>query len=133
VRQWIAERELKNVELVIKRVDDMAAEYNGAHVTIAPFTDIHRSKPAPNSLVESAACGRPVLTSEIAGLADAIREGAAGVVSRVTGEELAQNLDRLAADWKNYSRAARKLAEAHFGLENFLEQYRRLYADVLGN
>jgi glycosyltransferase involved in cell wall biosynthesis len=132
VRQWIAERGLQNVELVVKRFDNMAGEYNKAHVTLAPFTDICRSKPAPNSLVESMACGRPVLTTETVGLADVIREGNAGMVCNATGEDIARHLDCLAADWHNYSRSARKLAEARFCMRNFLQEYKRLYSEVLG-
>ncbi|MBI4524932.1 MAG: glycosyltransferase [Deltaproteobacteria bacterium] len=131
VRQWITHRGLQNVELVVKSFSDMASEYNKAHVTLAPFTDIHRSKPAPNSLIESMACGRPVLATAVVGLANLIREGTAGVVCNPTGAEIAQQLDCLSKDWGNYSRCARKLAEAHFGMERFLQDYKQLYDEVL--
>ncbi|HXG08815.1 MAG TPA: glycosyltransferase [Gemmataceae bacterium] len=132
VRQWIAERGLRNVELVTGCFPDMAVHYRQVHVTATPFTDLSRSKPAPNSLIESLACGRPVLVTETVGLAEVVREAAAGEVSEPTGPGLAEALDRLEADWISYSTRARRLAERYFGVGAFLRGYRRLYAEVLG-
>jgi len=131
VRQWLAERSLSNVELVVGCRTDMASQYRQAHVTLAPFTDITRSKPVPNSLIESLACGRPVVTSELVGLANLIRTAQAGRVCAVTGEALADELRRLRAEWARYSGNARVLAEEQFGIDRFLAAYERVYADVL--
>lgn len=127
VRQWIQERNLRNVELRVGCSDDMAAEYRSSHATIAPFTDSTRAKPAPNSIVESLASGRPVVVTEQVGLAEMIREGHAGRICRNSGESLAEQLDRIQSDWMAQSTAARHLAEQWFGVESFLEEYRRLY------
>jgi glycosyltransferase involved in cell wall biosynthesis len=131
LRQWIAERQLQNVDLVVNCSQDMARQYAEAHVTIAPFTDANRSKPAPNSVVESLACGRPVLVTEVIGLADLIREGGAGLVCPATGTALAEQLDRLQAGHSQYCRNARRLAESRFGVEPFLEAYAQLYKEIL--
>lgn len=131
VRRWIAERGLRNVELRVGCRPDMADHYRGAHVTAAPFTDPERCKPAPNSLIESLACGRPVLLTEQIGLAEMVRAADAGQVCAPTGEALAEHLDRLQRDWQHYARKARGLAESWFGVEKFLTGYRRLYAEVL--
>jgi glycosyltransferase involved in cell wall biosynthesis len=131
VRQWIAERGLTNVEMVVKCFDDMANEYNKAHVTLTPFSDMIRSKAAPNSLVESLACGRPVVTTAAVGLSEFIREGGAGITCAATGEALAENLDRLATEWNSYSCRARRLAETWFGVERFVGQHQKLYSEVL--
>jgi glycosyltransferase involved in cell wall biosynthesis len=131
VRRWVAERGLRNVELRVGCWPDMAGHYRGAHVTVAPFTDPERCKPVPNSLIESLACGRPVLLTERTGLAAVVREAQAGLVCPPTGEGLAERLDRLRADWGRYARNARRLAERRFGVEKFVAGYRRLYAEVL--
>jgi glycosyltransferase involved in cell wall biosynthesis len=131
VRQWIAERGLRNVELLVGRVPNMARHYRAAHVVLAPFTDFARSKPAPNSVIESLACGRPALVTEAVGLADVIREGRAGYVAQPTGAALAEGLDRVRADWGHYAREARALAERAFGVERFVRAYGRLYEEVL--
>src|SRR5262249_5182386 len=133
VRQWIIDRHLKNVELTVTICQDMAAEYNDAHVTVAAFTDAWRSKPVPNSLLESMACGRPVVTTDKVGLADIVRESRAGIVCQPTGEALAQSLDCLASDWAAYSKAAREVAENHFSKDRFLAGYQAVYDEVLGS
>jgi glycosyltransferase involved in cell wall biosynthesis len=131
VRQWIAERALKNVDVVVGCRGDMARQYAEAHVTIAPFTDPTRSKPAPNSVVESLASGRPVLVTEAIGLANLIREEQAGLVCPPTGAALAESLDRLQADHSRYCRNARRLAESRFSVEKFLAAYAQLYEEVI--
>jgi glycosyltransferase involved in cell wall biosynthesis len=131
VRRWVAERGLRNVELRVGCWSDMAGHYRGAHATVAPFTDPERCKPVPNSLIESLACGRPVLLTERTGLAAVVREAGAGLVCPPTGEGLAEHLDRLRAEWRRYARNARRLAERRFGTEKFVAGYRRLYAEVL--
>ena len=127
VRQWIEEKGLRNVDLVVGRQEDMAAEYRSAHVCAAPFTDRERAKPAPNSIVESLACGRPVLVTEQVGLAELVRDGQGGVICPATGEAIAEQLDRLEAEWTLYAAAARRLAERWFGADRFLDEYRQVY------
>jgi len=131
VRQWIQERELRNVELVVAECGDMAEQYRQAHVTIAPFMTQTTTKPAPNSLIESLACGRPVVTTDSVGLAEVIEGGSAGRVCSPTGQGIAEELDRLQREWDRYSSRARQLAEQRFGMNQFVEGYTRLYEEVL--
>lgn len=131
VWRWIERRGLTNVELRVGRCADMAGCYRGAHATIAPFVRMDCCKPAPNSLVESLACGRPVLTTPGVGLAGLIREGRAGVVCPPEATALAEGLDRLHSDWGEFSAAARRLAERHFAVERFLTAYERLYRELV--
>jgi glycosyltransferase involved in cell wall biosynthesis len=133
VRRLIAEAGLRNVEVRVGRWDDMAAQYHAAHVSAAPFTDPERVKPAPNSVVESLACGRPVLVTEQVGVADLVRDGMAGAVCPARGEAIAEHLDRLEAGWDEAARAARRLAERWFGADRFLGEYGRLYDEVLAD
>lgn len=133
VRRWIAQRGLDNIDLVVGVNRDMAAQYRQAHVTIAPFLDPQRCKPAPNSLIESLACGRPVLLTEAVGLASVIHEGGGGWIASPSAEALAEGLDRLQAEWDTYSRAARALAERWFNADSFLEAYAQLYEEVLAS
>ncbi|MFO0947779.1 MAG: glycosyltransferase [Planctomycetota bacterium] len=132
VRQWISRLGLTNVELTTRVCADMAEEYRGAHVTLAPFTDPAQCKPAPNSLVESLACGRPVITTQVVGLANLIREAGAGTVIEPSGDALAQAMDQLAANWSSQSQRARRLAEQVFGERQFVDAYREVYRTALG-
>jgi glycosyltransferase involved in cell wall biosynthesis len=127
----VRERGLRNVEIVDGRFDDMPSRYQAAHVTVAPFTERHRCKPMPNSLIESLACGRPILCTPVAGLAGMVQEARASVIVSASGVEIVEGLDRLRAGWTSYSLSARKLAERCFSEERFLKGYQRTYYEVL--
>jgi glycosyltransferase involved in cell wall biosynthesis len=131
LRQMLAQRELHNVELVVGRFADMVGQYRAAHATVAPFTRMRQCKSAPNSLVESLACGRPVVVSPQVGLAELVQEGRAGISSEVSGQALADSFDRIQADWSAFSSGARRLAERWFATERFLEAYHNLYQELI--
>jgi glycosyltransferase involved in cell wall biosynthesis len=130
VRQWVQARGFANVELVVGHCTDMAAQYRAAHVTVAPFTRSDRCKPAPNSLVESMACGRPVITTRHVGLFEPIVEARAGLICEPNGSALADALDRIQSDWARYSTRARQFAERQFDHGVFLSSYTRLYEEL---
>lgn len=131
VRAQIEQRGLQNVDLAVGRVADMSAEYANAHVTVAPFADLSRCKPMPNSLIESLACGRPVVCSPLVGLAPLIDEAAAGRVCPSDGASLAESLDRVQSDWSAMSRHARTLAERSFDQQVFVQSYQQIYEELL--
>lgn len=131
VRSWIEQRQLSNVELLVGRVSNMAVQYQQAHATVAPFTDRARCKPAPNSVVEGLACGRPVVTTAQVGLSELIEQGGAGKICLPEAESLAHSLDLLCGDWARYAKAARQLAERWFDVETFLRNYTQLYEELL--
>lgn len=131
VRRWIEERGLANVELVVGRFAEMAGQYQAAHVCVAPFTQPDRCKGTPNSLLESLACGRPVVVTPEVGLAEVVAEQKVGIVCDANGESLAKSLDAIARDWKAFSRRARELAERWFAAERFLEAYDNVYKSLM--
>ena len=81
VREWVQRRSLRNVEISVGRFADMASQYQAAHITIAPFTRIEHCKLMPNSLIESLACGRPVLATPQVGLSQMIADERCGLVT----------------------------------------------------
>jgi glycosyltransferase involved in cell wall biosynthesis len=109
----------------------MAAQYAGAHVTVAPFVRPDQCKPVPNSLVESLACGRPVLATPQVGLAELIREERVGAVVEPQGQALAEGLDLIRREWAATSARARRTAERRFALPDFLEAYHRVYQELV--
>jgi glycosyltransferase involved in cell wall biosynthesis len=129
-QKWIEERGLANVELAVGRFADMAPHYQQAHVTVAPFVEAGQCKPAPNSLIESLASGRPVALTDRVGLAPLVQEENAGVVFTPDPEAMAEALDMLKADWEIYSRRSRAAAERWFGMERFISSYRALYEEL---
>ena len=131
VRADIERRSLKNVVLLTGFEPDMPSLYQTAHVTAVPFRDLKRCKPAPSSLIESLACGRPVVSTPAVKLSSIVRRAGAGVICEATGSELAESLDLIEASWNEYSLRARKLAEERFGLQPFVDGYSRLYEQLV--
>jgi glycosyltransferase involved in cell wall biosynthesis len=131
VVRWIERRRLRNVELLCRRIANMDKCYSNVHVTIAPFRDQERCKPAPNSLIESMACGRPVLVTRQVGLADVIAERHAGMITSEEPWDFADKLRALQANWPILSRNARALAEERFARARFVDSYRQIYAELL--
>jgi glycosyltransferase involved in cell wall biosynthesis len=131
VTRWIEHRRLRNVELYCGRIADMETCYAGVHATVAPFRDAERCKPAPNSIVESLACGRPVIVTRPVGLADVITEWNAGMIASDDASDLAAKLRMVQSSWPALSRNARALAEKCFAVDRFVDAYRQIYAEVL--
>jgi len=131
VRRNLAVRNPRNVELVVARVSDMPAQYQRSHAVVAPFTDASRCKPAPNSVIDGLACGRPAIVTREVGLAPLIDDKRAGIVIATDAESLAESIDRLQAAWPEFSSRARATAEQCFGIERFLHDYTMLYGELI--
>lgn len=133
LREWINERGLgNNVEVIVGREPDMAQQFQSCHATIAPFIDPTRCKPAPNSLVESLACGRPVIATRTVGLASWFHDARVGQLTEPTPAGIAAAIEAIQSDWNGYSSRSRQVAEEHFSKVRFIESYRMLYRELLG-
>jgi glycosyltransferase involved in cell wall biosynthesis len=90
----------------------------------------------PRVLVEAAACGRAVVTTDVPGCRDAIEPGVTGLLvpPRNPGE-LAQALRRLLNDRARCSAmgtAGRALAETSFDIRGIVERHMSIYSELLG-
>lgn len=130
IRQLVANRGLKNVEIVTGKHADMSSFYQNTHVTVAPFRDGTRSKPTPNSILESLSSGRPVVVSDAVGISEMIADARAGLVSDPKQCPLSECLNRIKADWLKMSEHARRLAEAAFDMRRFVKAYESLYEEI---
>lgn len=110
---------------------DMPSVYNQSHVVALPTA---YGEGVPTALLEAAACGRPVVASDIPGCRDAIQEGVTGfLVPPNNPQALAEALERLALDPQLRSKmgaAGRLLVLENFTQERInaatLEVYRRI-------
>jgi glycosyltransferase involved in cell wall biosynthesis len=136
-RQWgplsEAERLIASLQpppnLILDRRDvaRMSAVYQQAHATVCCFAKGF-GKSAPNSVIESLACGRPALLTEDCGLARLVQREGAGVVVPRTVEALAQGVDELRLGYDDHANRARHLALEQFDERRIIERYRDLYA-----
>jgi glycosyltransferase involved in cell wall biosynthesis len=91
----------------------------------------------PKVLLEAAACGRPVVTTDHPGCRDAIRENLTGLlVPAQDARSLADAIETLLVDpgkRKAMGAAARAYAEQEFDVNSVVGRHLRLYRDLLGS
>jgi glycosyltransferase involved in cell wall biosynthesis len=112
-------------------VGDMRTAYQAVDATAAPFVAAHDGKICPTSLIESLACGRPLLVSTEVGIHDVVATGEGGVAFPPTVDGVCEAVGRLRREHARYTAGARRTAEAHFDLRICLRQHEELYRDVL--
>jgi glycosyltransferase involved in cell wall biosynthesis len=128
-----AEAEALNREPGIRwlgQVGDIAALWARAHIAVLPS----RREGLPKSLLEAAACGRPMVATDVPGCREIVRRGDTGLLVPVDdAEALACAIETLAASSElraRYGAAARRLATQKFSAEiigrQTVELYRRL-------
>ena len=95
------------------------------------------SEGLPKSLLEAAACGRPMIASDVTGNRDICRDGLTGILVPVKdAKALANAIEVLAKDMKSqikYGHAARKLVEEEFSLKRVIRETLELYEEILNS
>lgn len=110
--------------------DDVATLYKKAHIAVLPSY----REGLPKSLIEAAACGRAVVTTDVPGCRDAIEADVTGVLVPVKQVqplyeavvELAQNPIKR----HQMGRAGRELAESAFDIHTVVAEHLRLYTEL---
>jgi glycosyltransferase involved in cell wall biosynthesis len=111
---------------------DIAAVWRDAHVAVLPSY----REGMPKALLEAQACGRPVITTDVQGCREAIRDGVEGRLVPVRQAlPLAKAMDELARDpamRKAMGRAARQRAETRFDQRVIAQRHLDLYHRLTG-
>jgi len=88
-------------------------------------------------LIEAAACGRAVITTDVPGCRDSITPGVTGVLVPARDSlALADAIQKLAGDAdlrKKMGGAGRRLAEECFAIEFVVNQHMSIYEELLGD
>lgn len=112
---------------------DIADQYARANIVCLPSY----REGLPKSLVEAAACGRAVVTTDVPGCRDAITPGETGLLVQVrSAVALADAIQCLIEDCdlrKKMGQAGRALAEDSFAIEKIVDQHLRIYQDLQGD
>lgn len=113
------------------RRDDMPQVLALSHVVCLPSY----REGLPKALLEAAACGRPIVATDVPGCREVVRHGVNGllVLSRNTSA-LAEALGALLADPAKrtaFGHAGRQIAEDEFSLEMVTRSTMQLYADLV--
>jgi len=127
LRAWTAEG---LIEWIGHR-EDMPEQHAASHVACLPSY----REGLPLSLLEGAACGRPVVTTDVPGCREAVVDGETGLlVPARDGAALANALERLAADpalRKRMGSAGRSFVEERFSIETMARETFRVYEKLL--
>ena len=114
------------VELLGYR-EDISEQYARANVVCLPSY----REGLPKSLIEAAACGRAVVTTDVAGCRDAIIPNITGLLCPAKDpKKLATAIKKLILDpnrRQEMGRAGRKLAEVEFAIEHIVRQHLNIY------
>jgi glycosyltransferase involved in cell wall biosynthesis len=112
-------------------VEDIGALWARAHIAVLPS---HREG-MPLSLLEAAACGRPLVATDVPGCRDIARAGVnALLVPLDDAEALADAIERLALDAElrhKFGTASRELVALQFSSERIGSNLVRLYRHLL--
>ena len=87
----------------------------------------------PKVLIEAAACGRAVVTTDVPGCRDAIEVNRTGLLCEVkNAQDLAEKIERLIVDEElrhGMGRAGRELAQKEFDIKNVIAMHFKIYED----
>ena len=110
---------------------DIADLYAAAHIAVLPSY----REGLPRSLIEAAACGRAVVTTDVPGCRDAIEPDETGLlVPPRDAQALADAIGRLASDAdlrQRLGRAGRRLAQNEFDIEDVCRRHLDIYRTLL--
>jgi glycosyltransferase involved in cell wall biosynthesis len=113
------------------QVRDISTVWARAHIAVLP--SLHEG--VPLSLLEAAACGRPMVATDVPGCRDIVRHGETGLLVPVNdAPALAEAIDRLAKAPELRARlgaAARRLAVARFSAGAIGQQTVDLYRSLV--
>ncbi|MDQ2084639.1 glycosyltransferase family 4 protein [Xanthobacteraceae bacterium Astr-EGSB] len=115
-------------------VADIREVWRQCHIAIAPSRG---GEGLPRSLIEAAACGRPLVATDVPGIRDITRTGINGfLIPPDDPDALADALESLIRDTSlriAYGTASRRIAEAEYQESRVAEKVAALYDRASGN
>jgi glycosyltransferase involved in cell wall biosynthesis len=113
--------------------EDVLSVWKTAHIAVFPS---QYREGVPLALLEAAACGRPIVSTNTPGCREVVQDGVNGIlVPRSDSRALADALERLALDKElrvRMGREGRLRVERFFTKELIVRQTLDLYGDALG-
>ena len=115
-----------NIRIDTRVVQDMTAAYHDADA-IACLYAPGFGKSCPNSVIEAMACGVPALVSATCGIGQLISRNGAGLATSRDPADVADAARTLVREHSRFAAGARRVAERHFDVRQFIESYTELY------
>ena len=112
-------------------ISDMNSVLSSATIVVLPSY----REGLPKVLIEAAACGRPVITTDVPGCRDSIQQGITGVlVPPYDAESLANAVHDLLSDpvrCKAMGESGRKFAESVFDVRTVINKHMEIYEELV--
>lgn len=115
---------IKVINEIVPNINDLITD---VHCTILSPEDWDECKPCPNSLIESLACGRPVLASNRVGISNLIERERCGITFSPDTTEVENAISKLRSNYEIYRKNALPTARRYFSVEKFVGAYVDLY------
>ena len=131
LNQMMIQAGVDNIKVIDHIIPDITHLIIDAHCTILTPDSFDECKPCPTSLIESLACGRPVIVSRQVGIADLIVRENCGIAIEPDIEEVIGGIRRLQENYSLYAKNALQAAENHFSLNQFLNSYTAVYKEYV--
>ena len=116
---------------ILGQHNDIATLFSQAHIVVLPSY----REGFPKVLIEAAACGRPIVTTDVPGCRDAIISDKTGLlVPARDGTALANAIERLILDTElrqHMGKAGRSLAEERYDIQQVVETHLDIYQELL--
>ncbi len=107
--------------------DDIAEVFSASNIVVLPSY----REGLPKVLIEAAACGRAVVTTDVPGCRDAIEENQTGLLVKAKdSHSLAEAIEKLVKDKalrEKMGKAGRELAEKEFSIEKVIDTHLDIY------
>ena len=110
----IRELHLEDSVEVVDRVADVSEFLSDSHIVVVPFRGTRRSPEMPLSAIEALACGRPVVSTDVAEIAEVVQTHECGAVARPEVADLATALEQAMKEFWRYQGNCRRVAEDMF-------------------
>jgi len=111
--------------------NDMVKIYNNSHIVVLPSY----REGLPKALIEACAVGRPIVTTDVPGCREVVKENYNGFLVPVKNYELlAKAIEKLILDKDlriKMGKNARILAEENFSIDSVVEKTLKIYDEVL--
>ncbi len=119
---------IKVINKIVPNINDVLAD---VHCTILSPEDWDECKPCPHSLIETLACGRPVLASNRVGISNLIERERCGITFSPNPTDVEDAIRKLRSNYESYRENALPTARRYFSIEKYLREYVDLYK-ILG-
>lgn len=118
---------IKVINEIVPNIDDVLTD---VHCTILSPEDWDECKPCPNSLIETLACGRPVLASNRVGISNMIERERCGITFSPDPAEIGDAIRKLQSNYEIYRKNALPTAKKYFSMKKFVRTYEDLYTKL---